>query len=101
MNTANDDNDVCDTAALTRYVRSLDDDSVARWYALLVGNSFVAKRCGSNEDCISSYSNALRRYVDEVWEDIKYYIDRMNKGEKIDEDVMDVTYREFADIVGV
>ena len=37
----------------------------------------------------------------EVWEDVKYYIDRLNRGEKIEEDIMDATYREFADIVGL
>lgn len=96
-----DDNGECDAEELTRYVQSLSDDSVARWYALLVGNSFVARKCGSDENCIASYSNALRRYVDDVWEDIRYYIDKLNKGEKIDESTMDATYREFIDIIGL
>ena len=86
---------------LSDYVRNMSDDSMARWYALLVGESFVAKKCGDDEECISSYSTALNRYVNDVWEDIKYFFDKLQKGEKIEEEAMDATYRQLVDIIGL
>lgn len=88
-------------SSLRDYVKNMSDDTIARWYALIVGESFIAKRCGENELCISSYSTALNRYVNDVWEDVKYFFDKMQKGEKIEEEAMDATYRQLADIVGL
>lgn len=79
----------------------MSDDTLARWFALLLGESFVAKRCGDNDECISSYSNALNRYVKEVWEDVKYFFDKLQKGEKIEEEAMDNTYRQLSDLIGL
>lgn len=90
-----------DQRELSEYVRNMSDESMARWYALLVGESFVAKKCGDDEECISSYSTALNRYVNDVWEDIKYFFDKLQKGEKIEEEAMDATYRQLIDIIGL
>lgn len=86
---------------LREYVNNMSNDTIARWYALLVGESFIAKKCGDNEECISSYSNALNKYVGEVWEDIRYFFDKLEKGEKIEEEAMDSTYRQLVDIIGL
>ena len=87
--------------ALRSYVKNMSDDTLARWYALILGESFVAKRCGDNEECISSYSNALNKYVNDVWEDVKYFFDKLQKGEKIEEQEMDSTYRQLSDLIGL
>ena len=86
---------------LREYVNNMSNDTIARWYALLVGESFIAKKCGDDEECISSYSNALNKYVGEVWEDIRYFFDKLEKGEKIEEEAMDSTYRQLVDIIGL
>lgn len=83
------------------YVDNMSDDAIARWFALLVGESFVAKRCGNNDECISSYSGALNKYVNDVWEDIRFFFDKLQKGERIEECEMDNTYRQLADIIGL
>ncbi len=90
-----------DENSLKSYVNNMSDDTLARWFALLLGESFVAKRCGDNDECISSYSNALNRYVKEVWEDVKYFFDKLQKGEKIEEEAMDNTYRQLSDLIGL
>ena len=87
--------------ALRSYVKNMSDDTLARWYALILGESFVAKRCGDNEECISSYSNALNKYVNDVWEDVKDFFDKLQKGEKIEEQEMDSTYRQLSDLIGL
>lgn len=98
MNTADDKTD---EKSLRSYVNNMSDDTLARWFALLLGESFVAKRCGDNDECISSYSNALNKYVKEVWEDVRYFFDKLEKGEKIEEEAMDSTYRQLSDLIGL
>lgn len=86
---------------LDEYVDSLSDDSVARWYALMIGESFVAKKCGDDEDCISSHSNALCKYINEIWEDVKFYLDKIKNGDGLKNEEMDATYRELAGMLGL
>ena len=86
---------------LVEYVNNLSDDSLARWYALLVGESFVAKKCGDNLDCIASHSNALCHYVNDVWEDIKWFLEKIRNGEEIEKEAMDSTYNQLVDVLGM
>lgn len=82
-------------------MNGLSDDSIARWYALLVGESFIAKKCGNNLDCIASHSNALNHYVNDVWEDIKWFLEKIENGEEIEKEAMDSTYHQLADVIGL
>lgn len=79
----------------------MSNDALARWFALLLGESFVAKRCGDNDECISTYSNALNKYVKDVWEDVRFFFDKLQKGEEIEEESMDNTYRQLVDLIGL
>ena len=90
-----------DECACRRYVEGLSDDAVARWYALIVGQSFISRKCGDDLDCIASHSNAIARYVEDVWEDVKYFLDGLKNGRKLNEEDMDSTCRELSDIIGV
>lgn len=86
---------------LKKYVNSLSDDSMARWLALIVGQSFVAKKCGDDEKCITRYSNAMGKYIEDVWEDIKFFIENYKEGNDVDESLLDSTCRELSNILGM